>query len=57
MTRTEIMSDINDTITQIRSCCDYVDNSLDASYVANNIEMWLDQLRNEIDKYDDSDEE
>ena len=57
MARTEIMSDINDTITQIRSCCDYVDNSLDASYVANNIEMWLDQLRNEIDKYDDSDEE
>ena len=56
MSKAEIMSDINDTIKQIGSCCYYVDNSLDASYVANNIEMWLDQLRTEIERFDDADE-
>ena len=56
MSRDEILSEINDTIDTIKSYCNHVDDILDACYVKNNIETWLDTLREEIDKYDDANE-
>lgn len=54
MTRSEALRTINDTIDQIKECCRNVDDDLDASYVANSVEQWLDQLRNDIRAYEDA---
>lgn len=54
MTKSEALSDINSTIDQIRECCRNVSDDLDASYVANSVEMWLDQLRREVEAYEDA---
>ncbi len=57
MTKSEVLSEINGTIEQIKECCRNVDDDLDASYVANSVETWLDQLRNDIKAYEDAEEE
>jgi hypothetical protein len=57
MTKSEALDNINGTIEQIREYCRHVDDGMDASYVANSIESWLDQLRNDIRDYDDAEDE
>ena len=58
MSKTEIMEKINETIDHIKwNVCHTVEDSMDASYVANGIETWLDTLRDEIREYDDAEEE
>lgn len=58
MTKSEALYEINGTIDQIAECVRmHVDDVLDASYVANGVEQWLDQLRNDISAYDDAEEE
>ena len=53
--RREIMNEINDTIDQICESCHNVDDDiLEACYVANCIEQWLDQLRKEIEEYENT---
>ncbi len=54
MTKSEALRTINDTIDQIKDSCRNVDDDLDASYVANCVEQWLDQLRNDIRIYEDA---
>lgn len=58
MSRSEIMDEINSTIDQICESCHNVDDDiLEASYVANCVEQWLDQLRSEIEEYENTEEE
>lgn len=57
MTKREALDNINSTIDQIRECCRNVDDDLDASYVANSVEIWSDQLRSDIRAYEDAEEE
>lgn len=56
--RKEIMENINSTIDQICESCHNVDDDiLEACYVANCVEQWLDQLRREIEEYENTEEE
>lgn len=58
MSRKDIMHEINGTIDQICESCHNVDDDiLDACYVANCVEQWLDQLRSEIEEYENTPEE
>lgn len=53
--RREIMDEINGTIDQICESCRNVDDDiLEACYVANCIEQWLNQLRREIEEYENT---
>ncbi len=56
MTSQEKLHDINDTIKTITSYCTYAQSIDDAEYTANSIEIWLDQLKREIDEYKDIDD-
>ena len=58
MYKSEALNDINGTISQIREYANrYANSGLEASYIANSIEQWLDQLRNDIRAYDDAKED
>ena len=57
--RKEIMDEINGSIDQICESCHNVDDGdiLEACYVANCVEQWLDQLRREIEEYENAEED
>lgn len=58
MTKSEALDDINGTIGQIREYANrYADSGSEAIYIANSIEQWLDQLRRDIEIYEDAEED
>lgn len=54
--RNELLNDINSSIDMIAESCRNVDNIDDASYVANCVHQWLDQLTSEIGAYEEEEE-
>lgn len=57
MTKREAMHEINGTIDMIREAARNVDSESDALYVASTVEQWADQLRRDIDEYENADDE
>ena len=57
MTKKEAMREINGTIDMIREAARNVDSESDATYVASTVEQWADQLRCDIDAYENAEDE